>query len=153
MTDVPTRAGLEDALSKNNHVELLSGSTTALNDVLTAVRDIDLIIEDPLERTDHGEIPVFTTAAPDMTLDFTLTLTDDVLAYMRTRSTYDSNGNLPKYKWGFKITPQAGSSRAKTLSFNGILYRRHYMRRDAPNVPSTARFGVRITDNAVPAAS
>ena len=153
MTDIPTASALEEAAINNSRFELIAGSTTAGNDKLIAVRDVDVVVDPPEQRTDHGEVPIYTHAAPDITLDFTVTLTHDLFAYMRTRGSINTNGTIPKYKWGFKVTPQGGSANARTIVFNGKLTRRHVMRRDEAGVPSQARYRVRVTDAAEPAAT
>ena len=155
MTDIPTAANLEDYLILAQRVELLvssasSGSTT--DDKFTAMRDMELEIIHPETRINHGLKKTYGHGSPDIGIRFTLSVTQDVLAYLRTRGLRSSGGVIPPYKWSMKVTSNNNTS--KTITVNGKLTEKRYIKDDVDQgEPVDVECFIRVTDDAEPTAT
>lgn len=155
MTDTPTLANLEDYLILSQRVELLVASTTSqatANDKLTAMKSIQLESSHPEIRTNHGMKRIYSHGAPDIGIRFSLSVTQDIIAYLRTRGSQNTNGVIPSYKWAMKITSNDNTS--KTITVNGKLTQKRYIKGDtSQGEPVDVECFIRVTDDAEPAAT
>ena len=155
MTDIPLPANLEDYLVLAQRVELLVSQTSTGDtvDKLTTMRNLDLDIGHPESRTNHGLKRVYSHGAPDISLRFTLSVTRDILAYLRTRGLRNgTTGIIPVYKWAMKVTANDGTS--QTIKINGKLTQKRYIKNDSgQGDPVSVDCTIRVTDDAEPTAS
>lgn len=154
MTDQPLIAELEDQLILAQRVELfVSGTSTGdADDRLVAMRNVELDIGHPETRVNHGMKRTYSHGSPDIGIRFTLSVTEEILAYLRTRGMRNTHGVLPVYKWAIKFTSNEGES--KTIQVNGKLTQKNYSKGDtAQGEPVGMNCFVRVTDDAEPSAS
>ena len=138
----------------NQRVELLVGATAsgAAVDRFTTMRGLSLSITHPKTRINHGMTRTYQHAAPDITLGFTISVTQDILEFLRTRGTQDTNGVIPTYKYALKATANNGTS--KTISVSGKLDEKFYNKADgAQETAMDARCSITVTDSAEPTAT
>ena len=154
MADVPTVSNLEDNLVLAQRVELLvasSASGTSTNDKLTTMRKLELEFTPPETRINHGLKRTYGHGVPDIGLRFTLSVTQDVLAFLRTRG-LRNNGVIPEYLWAMKVTSNNNTS--KTITVKGKLTEKRYIKDDVEQgEPVNVECLIRVTDDAEPAAT
>ena len=155
MTDIPTSSNLEDYLILAQRVELLVASSvsgTAGDDKLTTMRKLELDISHPETRINHGLKRTYGHGSPDIGLRFTLSVTQDVLLYLRTRGLRSANGVIPEYVWAMKVTTNNNTS--KTITVKGKLTEKKYVKNDGgQEEPVDVDCLIRVTDDAEPAAT
>ena len=160
MTDIPTAANLEDYLILAQRVELLvssSSSGSSADDKFTAMRDMELEIIHPETRINHGMKKTYGHGSPDIGIRCTLSITQNVIAYLRIRGIRNSNGALPVHKYAMKVTSNnttPNNSISKTITVNGKLTEKRYIKEDVDQgQPTDVKCFIRVTDDAEPTAT
>ena len=157
MTDVPEADVLEDHIVLAQRVELLVSSAAdadataaGVNDKFTTMRETDLDIVHPETRINHGLTRVYGHGAPDIGIRGVMTVSEELFAYLKVRSTQSSANVLPTYAYALKCTPQDGT--AKTIVFKGKLTEKRYRKRDTEQGDATdVEIFVRVVSAAEPA--
>ena len=155
MVDIPTSSNLEDYLILAQRVELLVASAvsgTVGDDKLATMKKLDLEITHPETRINHGLKRTYGHGSPDIGLRFTLSVTQDVLLYLRTRGLRSANGVIPEYVWAMKVT--ANNNTSKTITVKGKLTEKKYVKEDTEQGETVnVDCLIRVTDDAEPAAT
>ncbi len=156
MVDVPTAANLEGDLILAQRVELLVSSAapgTTANDRLIAMRELELDMVHPESRFNHGTKRSYGHGSPDIGIRFKLSVTHDVLLYLRTRGLRNATtGVIPTYKWAMKVTSNDAIS--KMITVNGKLTQKKYTKSDGEQgQPVNADCLIRVIDESEPAAT
>ena len=154
MPNIPAAGDLEDNLILAQRVELLvsttATSTGTAGDKFTAMRELSLEIVHPESRINHGLKRTYGHGAPDIGIRFTLSVTKDVLDYLRTRGVRNSAGIIPIYRWAMKVT--SNDATVKIITVNGKLTEKQYSKEDAGQGDAIdVECLVRVTDDAEPA--
>ncbi len=157
MADIPTAANLENYLVLAQNIELLVGpaastGTHAATDTYATMRDVSLDINHPETRFNHGTTRSYGHGAPDLGIRFSLSVTQDIVDYLKTRGTADSKGVIPTYDYSIKFTPNSGT--AKTIKLSGKMTEKSYVKSDGPqgNVVDANCF-IRVLDASEPTAT
>ena len=154
MADIPGIGNFEDSLVLSQHVELLISSSspgTTANDKFTAMRSWDLDFDHPESRMNHGDRRSYGYGTPDIGLNFMLSVTKDIVDYLRLRGTRVGR-NLPIYTYAIKMTSNDGTS--KTITLKGQLPRKKYIKPDVDQGTSArVECFVRILDLIEPVAT
>ena len=66
------------------------------------MRKLDFDVDHPETRTNHGETRDYGHGSPDIGMSFTISVTKDLLEYLRVRNTRNANKVLPIYHLGFQ---------------------------------------------------
>ncbi len=155
MVDIPTKANLESYLVLAERVELLVSSATAgitANDKFLTMKEVEYDVVHPESRFNHGSLRSYGHAAPDIGIRFRLSVTHDVLVYLRTRGSRNSLGVIPTYKYAIKVTSNGGTS--KTITVTGKLTEKKYVKNygDQEN-PADAECLIRVLNEFEPVAT
>ena len=156
MAEIPVATTLEDNIVLAQRVELLvSGAVDAattvagVDDKFTTMRETDLDIVHPETRINHGLTRVYGHGAPDIGIRGVLTVSQDLFAYLKTRSVQGAGNVLPTYAYALKCTSQGGTS--KTIAFKGKLTEKRYRKRDAEQGDATdVEIFIRVVSAAEP---
>lgn len=155
MADIPTLADLEGDLVLAQRVELLVSSAspgTTADDKFTAMRHLELEIVHPETRFNHGTMRSYGHGTPDIGVRFTLSVTHDIINYLRTRGLRSAlSGTLPVFKYAMKLT--SNDNTTKTITVNGKLTEKKYIKNDAEQgSPVDAECLIRVVDESEPTA-
>ena len=151
MTDIPTSANLEDHLVLAQRVELLVGTAvdgTTTPDKFTTMRELELDIVHPETRINHGLKRTYGHGSPDIKVRFKLSVTEEILPYLRIRGLRSTGGVIPRYAYAMKVTPNDGA--AKTITVRGKLTEKRYTKTDGQDQPTDVECVIRVTDDAEP---
>ena len=155
MPNVPPAADLEDHLILAQRVELSTSATPTgtATDRFTAMKELSLEIVHPESRINHGLKRTYGHGAPDIGIRFTLSVTQDVLEYLRTRGTRNANtGIIPIYNWAMKVTSNDADVRIITVA--GKLTEKQYIKEDAGQGDAiNVECLIRVTENVEPQAA
>lgn len=133
----------ETSLIFAQNVELLVGT-----DQYILMRGVDIEKSHPETRVDHGRTRTYGHAAPDIAIRFMLSASTDIFADLKTKSTRNSHGVLPSYKWNIKCTASDGGK--KNLAISGKLFYFKVTKPDNSVVdPVDAECQIRLTDETV----
>ena len=152
MADKPLATELEDHMVLAQRVELLVGNAEDADNLegkLSTMRDAELEISHPETRINHGLTRVYGHGAPDIGIRATMTVAEDLFAYLRARGLKKDSNVIPTYTWAIKCTPQNGA--AKTIKFTGKLTEKRYIKRDAEQQdPADVEIFIRVLEDAEP---
>ena len=154
MADIPS--SLESHMILAQRVELLVAATavaTATADKFTTMKELSLEIVHPESRINHGLKRTYGHGAPDIGIRFTLSVTQDVLEYLRLRGTRDTDtGIIPIYRWAMKVTSSGGI--VKIITVRGKLTEKQYIKEDAGQGDAVnVECLIRVTEDVEPAAT
>lgn len=155
MVDYPETDDFENSLVLAQNVRLLVGDTeddATTPDRFTQMRETTVSINYPEQRTNHGLTRIYTYGAPDIEISGTMSLSQELFAYLRTRTTRNARGQLPTYAFAVQYESIDGTD--KVLRFEGKLMSKEFVKGDGQQEnPTDVRIRIRVVSSDEPAAT
>ena len=108
------------------------------------VREVDIYIEHPEERTDQNQDRIYSYSAADIRVETLVSCSSDAFEAISPLLTRDAQGRLPLKTWSIITVDNAGTS--KTISFTGYLKDSHISKKEMSNRIVDLNLTIRIED-------